>query len=64
MVDPADDWELANLEQQVNDLEYEVGEQHTLLTEARELLIEALKLDTDHPEWQYRVGAFLRRLPR
>lgn len=60
----ADDWDLANLEQQVSDLEYQVSEQHTLLVEARELLIEALKVDEDHPGWSYRVGAFLRRLPR
>lgn len=60
----ADDWEMANLEQAVSDLEYQVGEQHILLVEARELLIEALKINEDHPEWQYRVGAFLKRLPR
>lgn len=60
----ADDYELANLEVQVSDLEYEVGEQHTLLVEARELLIEALKINEDHPHWQASVMAFLRRLPR
>lgn len=60
----ADEWELANLEQQVNDLEYEKEEYRLQLIQARELLIEALNLDTDHPEWQYRVGAFLKRLPR
>lgn len=60
----ADDYELENLEQQVSDLEYEVGEQHLLLVEARGLLAEASHYVEDHPAFDQRLEAFLRRLPR
>lgn len=59
-----DEWDLANLEQQVSDLEYEKDEYHNLLIEARELLIEALKRDDDNPAWQYLVDRWLHRIPR
>ena len=59
-----DEWDYVNLEVSVSDLEYEKGEYRTLILEARELLIEALKMDTDHPHWQYTVGRWLDRAPK
>lgn len=59
-----DEWELENLRSEVSDLESERDELHTLVLEARELLIEALQRDEDHPAWQFSVDRWLHRTPR
>lgn len=60
----ADEWELANLEKQVSDLEYEKEEYRLQLIQARELLIEASHYVEDRPAFDRRLEEFLRRLPR
>lgn len=60
----ADDWEMANLEQAVSDLEYERDEYRDLLVEARNLIAEMSHHIEDHPALDRRVEEFLRRMPR
>lgn len=60
----ADEWELANLEQQVTDLEGEKEQYRQTLRECRNMIAELSNYIEDYPALDRRVEELLNRLPR